>query len=97
MQNTDSIRAQFSRAGLENSVMGMGTLKGEPGEERSALSFFSILQEVRLEKGPESTLATPHLMQEPSPRLNVFIEFTYFNIMELERTWVSQSGCLIYR
>lgn len=30
MQNTDSITAQFSRAGLENSVMGMGTLKGEP-------------------------------------------------------------------
>lgn len=35
MQNTDSITAQFSRAGLENSVMEMGTLKGEPrGRER---------------------------------------------------------------
>lgn len=49
MQNTVSIRAQISRVGLENSGMGMGTLKGEPGEERSALRFFSILQEVRLE------------------------------------------------
>lgn len=50
---------------------------------------------MRLEKGPESTLATPHLLQGPSPRLNVFIEFTYFKIMELERTWVSHSSCLI--
>lgn len=34
MQNTDSITAQFSREGLENSVMEMRTLKGEPGKDR---------------------------------------------------------------